>query len=163
MEQSARVAATPTGRRLSRTALIGVVTIGAVIGTRILLGNFVVNDWEGWGTFAAAAVGAVVEGLALGGIVFGVMVRLPAKRRGRVPAVTALALGLVGVLALAVPYSAPQPIFGAAAVALGLVAFERNASTRAARPAIAVGLLVIGAWIAFMAYAVVTGAWPVDY
>jgi hypothetical protein len=164
MEQPAPAAATPSRRRVSRTARIGLVAVAAAVAARILLGNFVVNDWEGWGTFVGNAFAAVVEGVVLGGLVFGVVVRLAAKRRGRAPAITALVLGLLGALALAAPYSAPQPIFGAAAVALGLLAHEQpDAGSLSARPAIALGLMVIGVWAAFMVYAVSTGDWPVDY
>jgi hypothetical protein len=100
----------------------------------------------------------------LGGIIFGLVLRLAVKRPGRAPAITGIVIGILGVLALAVPYSAPQPILGAAAIALGLVGLERGAaSIRIGRSAVVAGLLVLTAWVAFMVYAVVTGEWPVDY
>lgn len=150
--------------KLSRTGRIGVAAVAGVVLTRVVLGNFVVNDWEGWGTFVPTAIGAIVEGLLLGLVLFGLVVRLAAKSRGRRPAITACVLGILGLLALAIPYSAPQPILGAAAVALALVAAERGeASRRTAAVGMASGLAVITVWLAFMAVAVATGDWPVNY
>ncbi|HSI97470.1 MAG TPA: hypothetical protein VK926_03840, partial [Gaiellaceae bacterium] len=116
-------------RRLSLTARIGLAAVMTAVAARILLGSFVVNDWEGWGTFLSFAVTAVVEGLVLGGLVFGLAVRLASRGSNRRRAVAALVLGVLGVLALAIPYSAPQPIIGAAAVALGLPALQRGGSS----------------------------------
>ena len=70
------------GRRLSREARIGIASVTAVVVIRIVGGNFVANDWEGWGTFVPNAMGAVVEGLILWGLVFGLLVRLGARSRG---------------------------------------------------------------------------------
>jgi hypothetical protein len=148
-------------RQLSREAKIGVAAVGSVIATRIVLGNFVVNEWEGWDVFLPTAIGAVIEGLVLGGLVFALLVRLAARSRGARPAITALVVGVLAVLSLAIPYSAPQVILGAAAVALGLVAVERGLGAAFGRAAIALGSLVIATWIAFMGFAVVTGDWPV--
>jgi len=151
-------------RRLSREAKIGVVAVGTVIATRILLGNFVVNEWEGWSVFIPTAIGAVIEGLVLGGLVFGLLVRIAARGRGARPGVTALVVGVLAILSLAIPYSAPQVILGAAAVALGLAAVERGDNGRRARlgrAGIALGSLVIVTWTAFMGFAIATGDWPV--
>lgn len=150
--------------RLSREAQIGIVAVGTVVTLRVVLGNFVVNEWEGWGTFLGAAIAAVAEGLVLGGLVFGLLVRVAAKSRGRRPAVAALITAVLGVLSLAIPYSAPQAIIGAGAVALGLAALERAEdrpqSRRIAAAAIGIGLLVIAVWFSFIAFTVVSGDWP---
>jgi hypothetical protein len=151
--------------RLSPEAKIGIVAVGAVIATRVILGNFVVNDWEGWGTFLAVAVATVIEGLVLGGLVFALFVRRAARSRGARPAVTSVVVGALSVLSLAVPYSAPQVVLGAAAVALGLVGIDREddnpRSRRLGIVGIALGSLVIVTWIVFMGIAVATGDWPV--
>lgn len=152
-------AAAPRG--LSRTARIAVAVVAAAIVARVVLGSFVVNEWEGWGTFVAFAVAAVVEGLFLGALVFGV-VAIAARRRGRFPAVAATVLGLLAAASLAVPYSAPQPIIGAGAVALGLVGADRQRASRASRAAVALGLLVIAVWVVFLVFAVATDDWPVQ-
>ena len=150
--------------RLSRQAKIGIGAVGAVVALRGVLGNFVVNEWEGWSVFLGTALATVVEGLVLGGVVFGLLVRLAARSRARRAAVAALTTSFVGVLSLAVPYSAPQAIIGAAAVALGLTARGRgDASPHAARiasTAIGIGLLVIAVWLSFVAFTVATGEWP---
>jgi len=151
-------------KRLSREAKIGVVAVGTVIATRILLGSFVVNEWEGWGVFLPNAIGAAIEGLVLGGLVFGLLVRIAARSRGVRPAVTALVVGILAILSLAIPYSAPQVILGAAAVALGLVAVKRGDEGRGAAlgtAGISLGLLVVATWTAFMGFAIATGDWPV--
>ena len=112
-------------RRLSRGAKIGLVTVGAVVGIRIVVGNLVINDWEGWGTFFVVATTLLVEGLVLGGLVFGLLVRLAARSRNPHPAVAALITGVLSVLSFAISYSAHQAILGAGAVALGLAAIDR--------------------------------------
>jgi hypothetical protein len=150
--------------RLSRQAKIGIGAVGAVVALRVLLGNFVVNEWEGWGLFLGNALATVAEGLVLGGLVFGLLVRLAARSRARRAAVAALITSFVGVLSLAVPYSAPQAIIGAAAVALGLAAREGgedgSQSARITSTAIGIGLLVIAVWLSFVAFTVATGEWP---
>jgi hypothetical protein len=150
--------------RFSRQAKIGIAAVAGVVGIRVIIGNFVVNEWEGWGVFLGAAFAAVVEGVILGGLVFGLLVRLAARSRGARPAVAALITALLGVLSLAIPYSAPQAILGAGAVALGIAAFEDMADGRASRriafAAVAIGALVIAVWLSFIAFTVVTGDWP---
>jgi hypothetical protein len=152
-------------QRLSREAKIGVVAVGSVIVTRVLLGNFVVNDWEGWGTFLGVAVATVIEGLVLGGLIFALFVRLAARSRGARPAVSSVVVGALSVLSLAIPYSAPQVVLGAAAAALGLVALGRGdgqpRSRRLGTVGIVLGSLVIVTWIVFMGVAVATGDWPI--
>jgi voltage-gated potassium channel Kch len=91
-------------------------------------------------------------------------VRIAARSRGARPSVTALVVGVLALLSLAIPYSAPQVILGAAAVALGLVAVERGDNGRGAtlgRAGIALGSLVIATWTTFMGFAIATGDWPV--
>jgi len=151
------------GRRLSREAKIGLAVVGAVVAIRIVGGNFIANDWEGWGTFVPTAIGAAIEGLVLWGLVFGVLVRLSARSRGDRPGVVAATIGVLAVLSLAIPYSAPQAVLGAGAVALGLVAVdrpERPLSQPLGKVAVALGLLVIAAWLSFVAFTFVTGEWP---
>jgi hypothetical protein len=151
--------------RLSREAKIGVVAVGSVIASRGVLGNFVVNEWEGWGTFLGVAVATVIEGLVLGGLVFGLAVRIAARSRGTRPAITALVVGTLAIFSLAIPYSAPQVVLGAAAVALGLVAIDRGEdqprSGRLGIVGLALGSVVIVTWIVFMGVTVATGDWPV--
>lgn len=152
-------------RRLSREAKLGVVAVAAVVTARIVIGSFVVNEWEGWGTFLSFAITAAVEGIVLGALVFGLLVRLAARSRGSRPAVTAFVVGILAALSLAIPYSAPQAIVGTAAVALGLAARDRPESRprslRLAGVGIALGLLVILAWISFVIFTIATGDWPV--
>ena len=151
-------------QRISREAKIGAVAVGAVVALRVVLGNFVVNEWEGWSVFLGTALATIVEGLVLGGLVFGLLVRLAARSRARRAAIAALTTSFVGVLSLAVPYSAPQVIIGAAAVALGLAAREHGEdgrqAARIASTAIGLGLLVIAVWLSFVAFTVATGEWP---
>lgn len=148
--------------RLSREAKIGLVAVGAVVVVRVVGGNFIANDWEGWGTFIPTAIGAAVEGLVLWGLVFGLLVRISARTRGDRPAAAAAILGGLAVVSLAIPYSAPQAVLGAGAVALGLVAVDRSerASQRLGKVAVAIGLLVIAAWLALVLITFVTGDWP---
>lgn len=152
------------GRRLSRGAKIGLVTVGAVVGIRIVVGNLVINDWEGWGTFLVVATTLLVEGLVLGGLVFGLLVRLAARSRNPRPAVAALITGVLSVLSFAISYSAHQAILGAGAVALGLAAIDpagdRRGSRWMASAAIVVGLFTIAAWLSFVAFAIFTDDWP---
>jgi len=150
-------------RRLSREARIGIASVAAVVAIRIVGGNFIANDWEGWGTFIPTAIGAAVEGLLLWGVVFGLVVRLAARGGGYRPAVVALTTGAFAVLSLAIPYSAPQAILGAGAVALGLVAVDRaehRTPELLGRAAIVSGLFVIVIWLSFIAITFVTGDWP---
>ncbi len=94
---------------------------------------------------------------------FGLLVRLGARRRGGRPAIAAVIVGALAGLSLAIPYSAPQAVLGAGAVALGLVAVdgsERRTSQRLGEAAIATGLLVIAVWLAFVAFTFMTGEWP---
>lgn len=150
-------------RRLSREARIGIASVAAVVAIRVVGGNFIANDWEGWGTFIPTALGAAAEGLLLWGVVFGLVVRLAARGGGSRPAVVALTTGAFAVLSLAIPYSAPQAVLGAGAVALGLVAVdgsERRTSQLLGRAAVAIGLLVIALWLSFIAITFVTGEWP---
>jgi hypothetical protein len=153
------------GRRLSREAKLGVVAVAAVVTARIVIGSFIVNEWEGWGTFLSFAITAAVEGIVLGALVFGLLVRLAVRSRGARPAVAAFVLGILAVLSLAIPYSAPQAIVGTAAVAVGLAARARpdrgRGSVRLAGGGIALGLLVILAWISFVVFTIATGDWPV--
>jgi hypothetical protein len=154
------------GRRLSREAKLGAVAVAAVVTARIVIGSFVVNEWEGWGTFLSFAITAAVEGIVLGALVFGLLVRLAVRSHGTRPAVTALIVGILAALSLAIPYSAPQPIIGMGALALGLAARDRPESRpgllRLAGVGIALGLLVITAWISFVFFTIVTGDWPVS-
>jgi hypothetical protein len=150
-------------RRLSREAKIGLAAVGAVVAIRIVGGNFIANDWEGWGTFITTAVGAAIEGLILWGLVFGLVVGFSGGLRGSWPGVVAVMLGVLAVLSLAIPYSAPQALLGAGAVALGLVSLDRAdrpSSQPLGRAAVAMGLLVIAAWLSFVALTFVTGEWP---
>lgn len=164
MDQAQRSSTVATTQRWLSPTRIGIAAVAATVVTRIILGNLVVNDWEDWSTFAGNAVGAVVEGLILGGIVFGLIVRLAQRNQRRRAELTGFVVGLVAVLTLAIPYSAPQPILGAAAVALGLVALDRGAeSRRMAVLAIVFGTVVIAVWLGFMAFAVITSDWPVSY
>lgn len=129
--------------RLSREAKIGLVAVGAVIATPILLGNSVVNEWEGWGVFLPSAIGAAIEGLVVGGLVFGLLVRIAVRSRGVRPAVTALVVGILAILSLAIRYSAPQVILGAAAVAFrtrGSRAWRRRPWSQARQSRELVGL-----------------------
>jgi len=149
--------------RLSRETKIGLGTVGAVVAIRIVGGNFIANDWEGWDTFVPTAIGAAVEGLVLWGLMFGLVVRLSGRSRGDRPGVVGAIIGVLAVCSLAIPYSAPQAILGAAAVALGLIAVdraERPASLRLGSVAVATGLFVIAAWLFFVAFTFVTGSWP---
>jgi hypothetical protein len=153
------------GRRLSRESKLGVVAVAAVVTARIVIGSFVVNEWEGWGTFLSFAITAAVEGIVLGALVFGLLVRLAVRSRGARPAVTALIVGILAAISLAIPYSAPQAIVGTAAVALGLAARDRpesrRGSSRLAGVGIVLGLLVVLAWISFVVFTIVTGEWPI--
>lgn len=75
----------------------------------------------------------------------------------------ALTTGAFAVLSLAIPYSAPQAILGAGAVALGLVAVDRaehRTPQLLGRAAIVSGLFVIVIWLSFIAITFVTGDWP---
>jgi hypothetical protein len=151
------------GRRLSRETKIGVAAVGAVVAIRIVGGNFIANDWEGWDTFVPAAIGAGIEGFILWALVFGLVVRFSAKRGGDWPGVVAVIVGVLAVLSLAIPYSAPQAVLGAGAVALGLVAVdraERPVSRRLGTAAIVIGAVVIAAWVSFVAITFATGDWP---
>jgi len=152
----------PQGR-LSREVRIGVGAAAFVVAIRVVIGNFVVNDWEGWGTFVPTATGAAIEGLLLLGVVFGLVVRLAARSHGDWPGVVALGVGTVALLSLAIPYSAPQALVGAGAVALGLVARDRTdgrASQWLGWAAVAIGLVVIATWLGFVVTTIVTGDWP---
>lgn len=152
-------------RRLSREVKLGAVAVAAVVTARIVIGSFVVNEWEGWGTFLSFAITAAVEGIVLGALVFGLLVRLAARSRGARPAVTAFIVGTLAALSLAIPYSAPQAIIGMGAVALGLAARDRHesrpGSLRLAGVGLGLGSLVILAWISFVLFTIVTGEWPV--
>lgn len=151
------------GRRLSREARIGLAVAGAVVAIRIVIGNFVVNDWEGWGTFVPTAIGAAVEGAVLWGVTFGLLVHRAARSRGDWPSAIAVVIGALAVLSLAIPYSAPQAVLGAGAVALGLVASDPTKSRRSrrlGRAAAVVGLLVIAAWLSLVVTTIVTDDWP---
>lgn len=151
------------GRRLSREAKIGLAAVGAVVAIRIVGGNFIANDWEGWGTFVPTAIGAGIEGLVLWALVFGVLVRLSARSHGSLPGVVAAILGMLAVLSLAIPYSAPQALLGAGAVALGLAALDRAnrpLSRRLGTAAVVIGAVVIAAWVLFVAITFATGDWP---
>jgi hypothetical protein len=87
----------------SREAKIGVTAVAAVVAARIVIGNFVFNEWEGFGVFLGNALGAVVEGLILGGVFFGLLVRLAARSRARRLAVAAFVTSVLAVLSLAIP------------------------------------------------------------
>jgi hypothetical protein len=162
MEQAAAPEEHAPTRRLSATARIGLAAVLATVVARILLGSFVVNDWEGWGTFVGFSLAVIVEGLVLGGLVFGVGVRLGSRGSEGRRVVAALVFGLLAVLSLAIPYSAPQPVIGAAAIALA-VPTTRHGRARSASAGLLLGLVTITLWVAFMVFAVVTGDWPVNY
>lgn len=152
------------GRGLSREARLGIVAVAGVVTARIVIGSFVVNEWEGWGTFLSFAVAATVEGIVLGALMFGLLVRLAARSRGTRPAGAAFVVGVLAVLSLAIPYSVPQAIIGTAAVALGLAGRRpegRIGSSRLAGGGIALGLIAILGWIWFVVFTIVTGDWPV--
>lgn len=161
---SSALVAEAVGRRLSREAKIGIVTVCAVVAVRVVGGNFIANDWEGWGVFIPNAIGAVIEGLILFGLVFGLLVRLAARSSGGGPEVAALITGVLAVLSLAIPYSAPQAILGAGAVGLGLTAVERAEDRPRSRwiasAAVVLGLIAIVAWLSFVAFTFMTGDWP---
>ncbi len=129
---------------------IGWAALLLTVTARILLGNFVVNDWEGWSTFIGNAIGALIEGLLLFAIVLALVVRLTVER---VPGTAGVVMGVVALATLAVPYSAPQAILGAGATALGLAGQSRWA--------VGMGTVTVLTWIALMAYAVATGDWPI--
>jgi hypothetical protein len=152
---------------MSRESKIGVTAVLAVVAVRIGIGNFVVNEWENIGVFLGNALGAVVEGLILGGVFFGLLVRRAARSSARRLAVAAFATSVLAVLSLAIPYSAPQAIVGAAAVALGLraraLAESGDGSGRLATVGLAVGLLVVAIWVVFIAVTIATGEYPVEY
>jgi hypothetical protein len=152
---------------MSRESKIGVTAVLAVVAVRIGIGNFVVNEWENIGVFLGNALGAVAEGLILGGVFFGLLVRRAARSSARRLAVAAFATSVLAVLSLAIPYSAPQAIVGAAAVALGLRACALpelvGGSSRLATVGLAVGLLVVAIWVVFIAVTIATGEYPVEY
>jgi hypothetical protein len=152
---------------MSRESKIGVTAVLAVVAVRIGIGNFVVNEWENIGVFLGNALGAVVEGLILGGVFFGLLVRRAARSSARRLAVAAFATSVLAVLSLAIPYSAPQAIVGAAAVALGLraraLAESGDGSGRLATVGLAVGLLVVAIWVVFIAVTIATAEYPVEY
>lgn len=149
------------GSRLSREARIGIAAVGTVVGIRIVGGNFVANDWEGWGTFVSFSVLVVLEGLILWALVFGLVVRMAAKSHQGRPRAVAASLGVLAVLSLAVPYSAPQAILGAGAMALGLAALDSAPSARRLdEAAVALGAFSIAVWLSFVAFTFVTGDWP---
>ncbi len=152
----------PAGRAtLSR---IGRIMAGAVVVTmaaRLFFGNFVVNDWQGWSTFAGNAVAMVVESVLLGLIVF-FAARSFAKRGS--PAVGACLLGVLGVVSLAVPYSALQVIIGAGAISLATASRDRDDGWRtSATVGGTLGTAAIVCWAGFLVAAVITGDWPVHY
>lgn len=149
--------------RFSREARIGIAAVAAVFAIRVAIGNFVVNDWEGWGVFVSTAIGAAIEGLLLWGVVFGLVVRLAARGQGDWTGAIAVVIGGLAVLSLAIPYSAPQAVLGAGAVALGLVAGDRSDSRRSqwlGRVAVAIGFLVVAIWLSFVATTIVADEWP---
>jgi hypothetical protein len=152
---------------MSRESKIGVTAVLAVVAVRIGIGNFVVNEWENIGVFLGNALGAVVEGLILGGVFFGLLVRRAARSSARRLAVAAFATSVLAVLSLVIPYSAPQAIVGAAAVALGLraraLAESGDGSGRLATVGLAVGLLVVAIWVVFIAVTIATAEYPVEY
>lgn len=153
-------------RGLSREAKVGVAAVAAVVAVRVLIGNLVVNEWEGWSAFVPNAIAAALEGIVLGGLVFGLLVRPLARSRSQRLGVGASIVGVLGVLSLAIPYSAPQVIVGAAAVALGIAAVDRpdvrSRSRRLARVGIVLGCLTILAWVSFAAFTIATGDWPIS-
>lgn len=129
---------------------IGLAALLITLAMRIMLGNFVVNDWESWSTFSGNVFAALIEGLLLFGIVFAVVVRLTLERA---PAVAGVIMGILALATLAVPYSAPQAILGSGAIALGLAGRSRWA--------IGLGAVTVLTWLGFMTYAVATGDWPI--
>lgn len=131
------------------------------IATRVVIGNFVVNEWEGWGTFAAVAITTVIEVLVLGLLVY--LAARSFAARGH-PTIGAILFGFLAVLSLAVPYSAQQAVLGAGAVSLALVSRDRSDNWhRLPLVGGVLGVVAVLCWAAFMGATVVTGDWPVNY
>lgn len=93
---AARPAVPSIGRIVGSAAL-------ATIATRVALGNFVVNDWEGWAPFAVVVIATSLEGIVLGLLVFLAARSFAARDH---PSAGAILFGVLAVLSLAVPYSA---------------------------------------------------------
>lgn len=63
-----------------------------------------VNDWDGWGTFLVVLVFALVSGLVIVGLTYGLLVRWgmkPHPRQRNRPAAAALAAGMLSVVSYA--------------------------------------------------------------
>jgi len=131
------------------------------IATRVVLGNFVVNEWEGWGTFTAVAITTMIEGLLLGLLVYLAARSFAARRH---PTIGTILFGVLAVISLAVPYSAQQAVLGAGAVSLALVSPDRTDGWRRL-PLVGgvLGVVAVLCWAVFMGATVVTGDWPVNY
>jgi hypothetical protein len=131
------------------TRKIGLIALVGTVLTRVVLGNFVVNEWEGWGVFVPNTIIAILEGVILWALLFVLPLRLGRGRAGP----SGIVMGVLALASFAIPYSAQQVLLSAAAIALGLLGRSRVA--------LALGGAGVALWIGFMVYAVISKEWPV--
>jgi hypothetical protein len=150
---------------------VGGVVISAEIVIHTAAGQLL-NEWEGWGVFAQNAAYAVVTGLVLGALAFGVLVRWGLKEspRGRNrPAIASAVGGVISVLSYYMFFTWMPVLFGAATVILALSGLTRSREDHRGRRAALTGLLLGGAvlafWVFMLAWAFTVGAgdYPVDF
>jgi hypothetical protein len=141
----------------------------AVLAADLIIHNGVgvwVNDWQGWGVVAGAAVFVLISGLVIVGLTFGLLVRwgLKPSTRGRNRAApTALAAGIASLLAYGLyPVWAPMLVAPAALVLAraGLRAANQRGGRGFALAGAVLGLTSLALWTLMVIVVLVTENYP---